>query len=191
MKVKYFLRGLGMGIIFSALLVTLAGGNKKVMLTDEEIMTRASLLGMVRPTELPAVKTPEPSETPAVTETPEPAETPVATETPAATETPVATETHEPSETPAVTETSKPVETPEPSEKPTEPEKPQYAKLTIKGGMWSAEVAKAMEAAGIVSSAKDFDEYLCDNGYASRISTGTYKIKIGAGYKEIAEKITK
>lgn len=192
MKVKYFLRGLGMGIIFSALLLTLAGGGKKEMLTDEEIMTRASLLGMVKPMELPEVKTPEPVETPAATETPEATQTPKVTETPEPAETPVTTETPEATQKPEVTETPEPVRTPEPSKEPAkEPEKPKYAELTIKGGMWSADVARALEAAGLVSSANDFDEYLCDNGYASRISTGTYKIKIGADYKEIAEKITK
>ncbi|MFW5629786.1 MAG: hypothetical protein ACOCNB_03250 [Acetivibrio ethanolgignens] len=162
MKVKYFLRGLGMGIIFTTLLMMTVVGTKKEALADEEIMTRASLLGMVR-----ADEGLEPKETPAVTETP------VATETPNVTKTPVATE--------------KPVET----RPPEETKEPEYVTVTIKGGMWSKDVAKAMEAAGLVSSAEKFDEYLCDNGYASFISVGTFKIKVGADFREIAEKITK
>ncbi|KSV60709.1 hypothetical protein [Acetivibrio ethanolgignens] len=168
MKVKYFLRGLGMGIIFTTLLMMTVVGTKKEALADEEIMTRASLLGMVR-----ADEGLEPKETPAVTETP------VATETPNVTKTPVATE--------------KPVETrpPEETKEPEKPKEPEYVTVTIKGGMWSKDVAKAMEAAGLVSSAEKFDEYLCDNGYASFISVGTFKIKVGADFREIAEKITK
>lgn len=156
MKVKYFLRGLGMGIIFTTLLMMTVVGTKKETLTDEEIMTRASLLGMVRADE--GLK---------------PTETPVVTETPAVAETPAATE--------------KPVET----QPPEETKEPEYVTVTIKGGMWSKDVSKAMEAAGLVSSAEKFDEYLCDNGYASFISVGTFKIRVGADFQEIAEKITK
>ena len=186
MKVKHFLRGLGMGIVFSALLLTIAGGTKKETLTDEEIMARASLLGMVRPEE----SQPPATETPAVAETPAATETPAVTETPAATEMPAATETPEPS----VTDEPAKIEEPKESEKPKEtekPEEPEYVTVTIKGGMWSRDVAKAMAAAGLVSSAEKFDEYLCDHGYASSISTGTFQIRIGADFNEIAEEITK
>lgn len=192
MKMKYFLRGLGMGIVFTVLLMMTVSGTKKETLTDEEIMTRASLLGMVRADEgLKPAETPVATETPAVTETPEPTETPVVTETPEPTKTPVATETPEATETPAATK--KPTETKKPAktESPKETKEPDYITITIKGGMWSKDVAKAMETAGLVSSAEKFDEYLCDNGYASFISVGTYKIKEGADFKEIAEEITK
>lgn len=170
MKLKYFLRGLGMGIVFSAVFLMFMGGAKKEALTDEEIIMRASLLGMVKAEDaLTASTAPVATQTPEVSEPPEPSETPEATETPASTETPEASESPSPSP---------------------EPEEPKYVTLTIEGGMASPAVARALEAAGLVSSAVEFDRYLCDNGYASLISIGTCKIRIGADFEEIAKEIT-
>lgn len=166
MKIKYFLRGLGMGIVFTVLLLLAVGGTKKEMLTDEEIMARASLLGMVR-AEI------EPEET----EAPE-------TEAP---------ETEAPETEPPETKNPAPSESPEKTEKPEKtqnPKEPEYVTVTIKGGMSSIAVARALEAAGLVSSAEEFDKYLCKNGDDFAIAVGTFKIREGADFEEIAEKIT-
>ena len=45
MKLKYYLRGLGIGVFVSVLIVGLASGRQKM--TDEEIIARAKELGMV------------------------------------------------------------------------------------------------------------------------------------------------
>lgn len=45
MKLKYFMRGLGLGVLLSALIISFA--NTKEDLTDQEIMKRAAKLGMV------------------------------------------------------------------------------------------------------------------------------------------------
>ena len=73
MKLKYYLRGLGVGIVVTAIILTIANhlGNK---MSDEDIIKRAGKLGMVKkedetlfpPTE-PETTTPEPA-TPAPTE---------------------------------------------------------------------------------------------------------------------------
>ena len=48
MKLKYYLRGLGVGVICTAIIMGIAlSGNKKETLTDAEIIERARLLGMV------------------------------------------------------------------------------------------------------------------------------------------------
>ncbi len=48
MKLKYYLRGLGIGIICTAIIMGIAlSGNKKETMTDTEIIERARLLGMV------------------------------------------------------------------------------------------------------------------------------------------------
>lgn len=195
MKIKYFLRGLGMGIILSAVLLTIVGGTQKETLTEEEIMTRASLLGMVKAQESqpPAsTETPEPAtQTPASTETPEPEDKTPATESPKSEDRTPATETPNPGNDTPASDAPEETQAPEASEPPAASEEPDYATVTIKGGMWSKDVAKAMAAAGLVDSAEDFDDYLCDNGYASYISVGTYRIREGADYSEIAEAITK
>ena len=53
MKLKYYLRGLGVGIICTAIIMGIAlSGNKKEALTDTEIIERARLLGMVMKDEI-------------------------------------------------------------------------------------------------------------------------------------------
>jgi hypothetical protein len=179
MKIKYFLRGLGMGIVFSAVLILAVGGTKKVNLTDEEIIMRASLLGMVMPESVEDTKTPEAST--------EPEEDIEAEED---TESEDDTESEETEETP-VSEDNDTSQTSGESVAEESAVEPEYATVQIRAGMWSKDVAKAMEDAGVVSSAENFDEYLCDNGYASLITVGTYRIPIGADFYEIANKITK
>ena len=45
MKLKYYMRGLGIGILLTTIIFVLSGYNK--VLTDEEIKERAAELGMV------------------------------------------------------------------------------------------------------------------------------------------------
>ena len=47
MKLKYYLRGLGIGIMVAAVLMGIALGGDKERLSDAEIMARAKDLGMV------------------------------------------------------------------------------------------------------------------------------------------------
>ena len=47
MKLKYYLRGLGIGIIVTTLVLMVAFSGKKEKLSDQEIMQRAEQLGMV------------------------------------------------------------------------------------------------------------------------------------------------
>ncbi|MDE7047105.1 MAG: hypothetical protein K2P25_03885, partial [Lachnospiraceae bacterium] len=47
MNLKYYLRGLGTGIVVTALIMGIAASGKKQALTDDEIRERARELGMV------------------------------------------------------------------------------------------------------------------------------------------------
>ena len=185
-------------------------GRKQTM-TDEEIKAKAAALGMVEqetvlkpvvsqepvqesiaePTEAP---TPKPTETPTpeptATPTPEPTETP----TPEPTEAP----TPEPTEAPAPeekqddkpdqAETAKPEETKEQSGQNVKTE--GTFTLQIAGGYGSEKVCALLEKGGLISSAADFDKYLCDHGYDHKIRTGTYTIAAGSDYETIAKIIT-
>ncbi|MBR4719290.1 MAG: hypothetical protein IKP31_03485 [Lachnospiraceae bacterium] len=62
--------------------------------------------------------------------------------------------------------------------------------LQIASGTTSYDVAKLLEKGGVVDSAADFDNYLCDNRYDDRINHGVFKIPADAGYEEIAKIIT-
>lgn len=51
MKLKYYLRGLGIGIIVTAIIMMITNAGSGKTLTDEQIMQRAEELGMTRPAE--------------------------------------------------------------------------------------------------------------------------------------------
>lgn len=183
MKLKYYLRGLGIGILVTTVILSLAGVGRKNM-TDEEVVKRAKELGMVestllsdlpdqtktdevRPTEPEISLQPETSEPEESASTPE---TPVAPE-----ETPVA-----PEETPVSPEDGNP-DTPA----------GETVTLVIGRGESSTTVSKNLKKAGIVEDAAAFDRFLCNNGYDKKIITGTYEIPYGASEKEIAKIITR
>ena len=48
--------------------------------------------------------------------------------------------------------------------------------VQIKPGMWSDEIAKTFYDLQLVKDAEEFDSFLCDNGYASMIRVGSYKV---------------
>ena len=62
--------------------------------------------------------------------------------------------------------------------------------MQIKPGMWSDEIAKTFYDMQLVKDAEGFDSFLCDNGYASMIRVGSYKVPKGSTYEEIAKIIT-
>lgn len=61
--------------------------------------------------------------------------------------------------------------------------------IEIYSGATSYTVSKDLAAAGLVEDAKEYDTYLCDNGFASKIHVGTYEILPGTGREEIARMI--
>ena len=195
MNLKYYLRGLGIGIVVTALLMSFTTPNPQTM-TDEEIKARAAELGMVEQKVLADVSTPVPESNaePEVTEKPGNEEPPVVTEVPIDAD--LSGVTTEPATTtePEVLPTEEPVT--EPTETPaTAPaegsEQSESITLTIKSGETSWSISKALYEAGVVENASDFDTYLCQNGYDKTIRTGTYEISKSATYEEIAKEIAR
>ncbi len=213
MKLRYYLRGLGIGIIVTALLMGFVT-REKLPLTDAEIKARAKALGMVesdsrnlsdlQPPENPArpgnpsgegSEGSEPSEagnpSGEGSEGPEPSEAGNPPEG--------GSEGPEPS-----AEAGNPPEGgsegPEPSEagnpsgggsEGSEPAEPQTVTFTVKSGYSSDKVSKLLEEAGLVEDAGEFNRYLVKGGYANRISVGTYEIEVGASMERLAKIITK
>ena len=213
MKLKYYLRGLGIGMAVTALIlgISFSGrqGQEAQTLTDEQIRERASELGMVDSSELTLAalqnsaqpqttmepEVTEESETmtePEATAEPETATEPKATAEPEMTTKPEVTAEPEMTtkpETTAETEmTTKPEATKEP-ELITAPEQSQTT-ITIKKGSDSGSVSRVLYEAGLVENAKAFDNYLCNNGYSRSINPGIYEIAPGTSEEEIAKIIT-
>ena len=211
MKLKYYLRGLGIGILVTVLLTGIAG-NKKQEMTDEEIKARATELGMIEgttlsePTPVPTLETEEVTETPIpeMTQAPSSEERgdgptlPEATEDPtsepAATSTPESTPTSEPTATstpePTATPTPEPTVTPTPKPTQAPGSGTEIVTITVNRGYSSEKVSALAQEAGLIQDARDFNLYLCENGYDKRIVTGVHQIPMNATYEEIARILT-
>ena len=201
MKLRYYLRGLGIGMAVTALIlgISFSGrqGQEAQTLTDEQIRERASELGMVDSSELTLAALQNSAQTqttmePEVTEEPETMTEPEATAEPETTTEPEATAEPEMTTEPEVTAEPEMTTEPEATEAPeliTAPEQSQTT-ITIKKGSDSGSVSRQLYEAGLVENAKAFDNYLCNNGYSRSISPGIYEIAPGTSEEEIAKIIT-
>jgi len=198
MKLKYYLRGLGIGMIVTALILGISFSSRQEQaqtMTDDQIRERAAELGMVDSSELtlaalqngamqPTESTPQETQT---QNSPEAAMEPEETQTPETNTEPEVTVTPEVTNEPETTVT--PEATPEP-EATKVPEQTQTAGITINRGDDSGSVSRRLYEAGLVENAKAFDNYLCNNGYSRSINPGTYEIVPGTSEEEIAKIIT-
>lgn len=215
---KFYLRGLGIGILVTAVIMGIASSRKRQM-TDEEIKARAKELGMVEnmvlsdmpsassqgnvtpsqaPENMPEVSH-APENTPEVSHTPEntPEKTPEVSQAPenspreeTPTPSPSPENTPVASASPSVSpETSAPADSASPESEP-ETDTGETITITIRSGQSSVAVSKMLEEAGLVESASAYDKYLCANGYDKRLKTGTHVIPVGATEEEIARIIT-
>ena len=175
MKLKYYLRGLGIGILVTAAILTIVYHTKGSM-SDSQIMKRAAQLGMVMAST---------EEDTLFAQTTQADTTIEETGTISVEETTTVVETTE-----AVTEASTEKPTEAPTEALTEPAAAE-AVLTISPGMYSESVSAKLVRLGIITNQKEFNSYLVNNGYAERIQTGDFKIKADMSYDEIARIITK
>ncbi len=190
MKIKYYLRGLGIGILVTAVIMGLTSGKTREM-TDEEVKARAKQLGMVENMMLSDIQNTqspetEPTKKPDENKLPvesEPAETKPEESRPAET---IPKESEPEDKLPEKTEEPKDI----PESKPdTNPDEGSLITIIISSGQSSVSVSKMLEDAGLVENASDYDKYLCDNGYDKKIRTGTYEIPKGLSDEDIAEMI--
>jgi hypothetical protein len=188
MKRKYYLRGIGVGILFATIVFLTAymvTGQGK--LSQEEIIRQAEALGMVQQettSELPDKPSEKTDEQPD-TET-DSTDDRTATEKAASTENSEATQavseaqTTESASSEATTESASSEQTAD----------ARVVTFTVVSGMNSWNVATILQDQGVIESADEFDSYLEANGYSSRIVTGEYSVAIGTDYESIAHMIT-
>ena len=238
MERKYYLRGLGIGIVVTAIIMGIATSGKRGM-TDEEIIARAKELGMVENTVL-SEKTEEEVETEAAvdianaedateksaieetkkpeTSTEQKQNTTEETEKPETseeqkentTEETEKPETSEEQKENTTEETKKPETSTEQKQNTTEEtKKPETSTerqttadkkeditsavvktITVNSGDGSYTVAKKLAEAGVVTSAENFDTYLCQNGYDKKLRTGNFSIPADASDEQIARIVT-
>ncbi len=190
MKLKYYLRGLGIGVIVTTIILAVSLERKPEALTDAQIKERAEELGMVEEKLIKdekkedqeaassgAIKKSTGDSVAAVPESASQAATKATTK--AATK---ETTTTKASTTKATTKAS---------QAPVSEETADGTYITIEIGAydWSNHVAEKLAAAGLVESAADFDKYLIQHGYESIIASGTHRFKVGSSYEELAREL--
>ena len=183
MKLKYYLRGIGIGIIVTTVILMIAFAvHREQPLTDDEIKARATELGMVMPEDLPTSDklsdtdvSAQPDNTQEETEDAQDGEP----ETPEADG--IAKEETD--------EQTDPAASGEKEEKP-ETEVIEQAEISIVGGEYSDAVCKKLKKAGIIEDADDFNKYLAEGGFDNLIQPGNYVIPLGADYDMIVKIIT-
>ncbi len=204
MKQKYYLRGLGFGILITALVFIFVGPSE---MSEEEIIKRAEKLGYSKTVEqessiglkeLLENDTPSPTKAPVLTVTdtpvPEPSNTPTPTleaaPTPDATPTPESTST--PTPEPTATPTPEPTVTPTPEPTPTK--KPESdvktATIVVERGNTATVVCEKIEKAGIVKDGDKLKDYLIKNNLADYINVGTFQLSSDMSLKEISKILT-
>ncbi len=206
MKLKYYLRGLGIGMAVTALILAITA--KPETLSDDQIRTRAKQLGMIdagdqvlsnlKPSADDAGNTVSVDEENASAsesvgnnnaESESPESSAAESESPESS----AAESESPESIPAESESVEGSSSEsEESVASTEQETTESTPVTIniKSGAGSYSVAKLLAEAGLIEDAREFDNYLCDSGYSKSIRVGSYSITPGSTEEEIAKIIT-
>lgn len=194
MNLKYYLRGLGLGIVMTAILLGITSGGKKETLTDEEIVARAKSLGMAEEAELSASVEKAKADTEAGLRTEIEKElknslqAEIRAEVMAEIEAEMQAEqvSRQLPEGDAADETGGTEET---EEAPKEPE-PEPVEFTVYSGELPQEISSRLEQAGLVESASEFEKFLLGNGYDRSIVAYKYRIPADADEEQIAKIIT-
>lgn len=207
MKIKPYLRGLGIGMIVTALILhfSMKNANDSGM-TDSEIKARAAELGMIENTVLSNTVSQEsvsvdfseiiegddetePVTEPSIETVTEPDDQP--SEEPLAEPSDVPTPLPSPEPSVALSPSPSPSVAPSVTASPADSDTPvNYVTVTVVSGDSSYAVAKKVYDAGLVSSTALFDQYLCANGYDRFISVGQHRIPVDATDEEIAKILT-
>lgn len=205
MKIKYYLRGIGVGLLLGVIIMYAAmvtfGYEKKSDDEDTKTVvendvnkgkTEAQTTEKVTEKVTTEVKTEkvttEKTDTTAEVTTEATTEPTTAATTEATTET--TTEATTETTTEVTTETTE--ATSEKTEEPTteKPSQDDTVTIVIESGMISTDVAEMLQDAGIIDDYKDFDRWLDATGYSTIIRVGEFIFHKGMTYEEIAEVLT-
>lgn len=180
MKFKYYLRGVGLGILLTTILLTAAFHIHGNRISDEEIIEKAQGLGMIMPgeslqSEADETETAESEEQTGLSEETEPADTGIADMEPED-----VTQEQESTALPAIPE----------ADENTGDVSGDYITVTVAEGAVCRDIAEELMELGLVEDSEDFRLYMAQNSYDHLIRVGEYEIPREATYEEIARILT-
>lgn len=204
MKLKYYLRGLGIGIIVTAIIMGISIGSHKE-LTDEEIIKYAEEMGMVKENEvlLPSNATEddyilnEEQEERTVSDQ---SVSDQSVSDQSVSEKLVSDDKVVPQPVKAVVEDSRDTKMQDVEHSISQQENDVTVsekedtgariEIQVESGNGSDAVSRKLADAGLIASAVAYDKFLCDNDYDNKIKVGKHTIPAGSSYEEIAGIIT-
>lgn len=210
MKIRYYLRGLGLGILVTAIFFMVSGKSNQTM-SDEMIKARARELGMTESVVLSDLSRQEEETIPVTVEAevemteeevileekPEAVTEEAVEETIKDTQEESVEETSVEEEEMSVDEASSSEEAAEETSKVDIVEETvsteavvsntESLSVMVNRGDGSDTVSKRLQEAGLVADAHEYDRYLMANGYDRRISVGEHEIPAGATWEDIAK----
>lgn len=203
MKLKYYLRGIGIGIIVTAIILSIVNGvsNSSNKMTNPQIVEKAKELGMVTKDEYDIVKQDLNTAKGDIddlkaelskADTKENKESNDGSN--GSEETQADAKSTDESKSEKTDNKSSDEEKTNSSDKAKLTDPSQMAKdisFTISSGMGSEDVAKVLEQKGIIVSASEFNKYLVESGNANYLQIGEFKADEGESYDSIISKITK
>ena len=183
MKLKYYLRGLAVGIIVTTVILAIVSGHSGENMSDADVIARAKQLGMVMSNSQTIDKNNLFS-----TENTEDTEDSATTENNATTENSATTEDNATTENSQETQGTKDEsQQPETGGTDASAEQTQYVELIIAPGEYCRAVSEDLASKGLVSDSESFRKYMFDAKYDELISSGVYQIPVGASYEEIGK----
>lgn len=190
MRLKYYLRGLGIGIVVTAVIMGVSANRPGPVMTDEQIIARAKELGMVEQEGILAEIAGESVAAVDQTED-EKAEAPKQEEAKAEAPKQEEAKAEAPEQEEAKAEMPKTETADQETAKQETVQKTASVVVSIYPGEGSYTVSRKLAALGLVESADIYDKFLCQNGYDKKLCTGNYTITEGATADEIARILTK
>lgn len=180
MRIKYYLRGLGTGILVTTIIITISNSIRDNEEKMKQITGQPSTGAYYQTKSLSdeeSKSAQESTDASHVRETSSPGES--AGSTGAQTQ---------------ATAASKPAATTAPSAEPTSPRVPTQSVtseivISFNSVSSSESASKLLEDAGIVDDWREFNTFLVNNGYDRKISNGTFTFMGNETYEEIAELI--
>lgn len=191
MKFKYYLRGCGFGILFTAIVLTVSFHTRGGVMTDEKAMERASELGMVMPD-----GTEDISDTQEDTQAAKPVVNPLTQNTQKSTDSQAEDTQSKEQEKDKNKDKDKSKDKKPGSDDDNDDnddkkdEDDKTVTVTVKSGEVCRELAEDLYDKGLVDDAEAFRKYMKDRGYDSKFRVGTFELKKGMTYAQIAKVLT-
>lgn len=181
MKLKYYLRGCGVGIVLTVVIFMVALKAKGGIMTDQKVMQRASELGMVMKEEIQ-----KDLDTQTASETQTNADTQGALRAVTDTQETVQNTQQDNSGKSTQAEEHKKLQ-----EKKEEKDSQKEIVISVKKGDVCRDVAERLYEKGLVKDAEEFRVYMGEHGYAKNLCIGQFSLKKGMSYEQIAKTLTK